>query len=343
MKKLSICIPTFNRIHCLEKCLESIRLSSTNSDLDFEVNISDNNPEANAKVLADKYKKYFQINYIANSKNIGLGNNILKASSMASGEFSWIIGNDDLMLPKTFSNLKRMFNNYPEINYFYINSFHLNSKYLFENKYKFDLNNINIEMKKFSTFNQTKVMNFFELINPKMSFDFLLGMFLSIYKTEVWKNNLNIINKENIIDTNLYSNFDNTCPHVKIFGYSFNKSKCLFYADPLSINLYGEREWNDLYPFIESIRIPQVLDYYRKNGMGLSRYLYSKNFALRKLLINLLKITLLKKYRGYDFISIKKDILYNLIYPFVWIGPFFYLLRFFVLATYLSCNHAIWL
>ena len=40
---LSICIPSFNRLDCLENCLESILISSRNvNDFNFEVCISDN-------------------------------------------------------------------------------------------------------------------------------------------------------------------------------------------------------------------------------------------------------------------------------------------------------------
>ena len=44
--QLSICIPTFNRLDCLENCLNSIFISSKNvQDFEFEVCISDNNSD----------------------------------------------------------------------------------------------------------------------------------------------------------------------------------------------------------------------------------------------------------------------------------------------------------
>ena len=61
----------------------------------------------------------------------------------------------------------------------------------------------------------------------------------------------------------------------------FNKSNCYICSEPLSVNIIGYREWTNLYDFVEIVRIPELLDYYRSMGMGLSKYLYCKNYALR--------------------------------------------------------------
>lgn len=327
---LSICIPTFNRLHCLEKCIESICLAKSESKLKVELCISDNNPEGNAENIINKFKNLIDINYVVNKENIGLGYNILKSSMMARGEFSWIIGNDDIILPNAFNRLNNHFKNHKNVDFYFINSYHLNSKFIFDHNHNHNFNINNIESfssGKFSNYIEDKHLKFFDLVDKDIAFDFLLGMFLSVYRTRIWKENETLIDKTNIIDKNLYSNFDNTCPHIKIFGKAFCNSDCFFQSDPLSINLFGEREWSDIYPFIESFRIPQVLDYYRENGLKFSKYIKCKNFALRKLIINFLKIIFLKKYRGFKLINFRKDILYNLIYPYVYIGPLFYLLR----------------
>ena len=328
MIDLSICIPTYNRLHCLNKCLESIVNSFKNSNLNLEVIITDNNPLGTAGKLIKKYNHLININYIINKENYGIGKNIMIASSLAKGKYSWIIGNDDLLLPNTLHVLETIFKKNSEIDYFFINSYIVNSSKLFSSNSDFDINNkITFDQNRSSNFKHTKKLTFFELINPRISFDFLLGMFLSIYRTELWQKNSSVIDSKRINDLNLYSNFDNTCPHVKIFATTFKNRLCMFHSTPLSINLFGEREWNDLYPFIESIRIPQVIELYKDNGMGFIRYFICKNYALRKLFINLLKIIFMKKYTGLQYISIKEDILKNLIFPLIYIAPFFYLFR----------------
>ena len=50
-KKLSICIPTFNRIHLLDNCLNSIKIASSKSNLNIEVCISDNHSNEKIRIL----------------------------------------------------------------------------------------------------------------------------------------------------------------------------------------------------------------------------------------------------------------------------------------------------
>ena len=82
-----------------------------------------------------------------------------------------------------------------------------------------------------------------------------------------------------------------------------------------------------MYPFVESIRIPEVLDYYRSAGLQLHKYLYYKNFALRKLLISLFQLYFFKNVKGQEFINVKKHIVLNLFYPSIYIGAIYFILR----------------
>ena len=58
-----------------------------------------------------------------------------------------------------------------------------------------------------------------------------------------------------------------------------------FCIKPLSVSLHGVREWSDIYPMVEIVRIPEALDYYRSKGLGLFSYIVNKNYALRNFLI----------------------------------------------------------
>ena len=73
MIKLSICIPTFNRVHFLENCLNSIAIASQNSTLKYEVCISDNFSEEKILPVIDKYNQKINIILNRNESNIGLG------------------------------------------------------------------------------------------------------------------------------------------------------------------------------------------------------------------------------------------------------------------------------
>ena len=107
-------------------------------------------------------------------------------------------------------------------------------------------------------------------------------MFLTVYRRKKFIKNINILNKKKLNDPGIWSTIDNTVPHVKVFSHTFKESKCYFQAEPLSVNLFGEKDWSPIYPFIMIVRIPEILDIYRKNGLPLFRYIFYKNYVLKK-------------------------------------------------------------
>ena len=110
---------------------------------------------------------------------------------------------------------------------------------------------------------------------------------------------------------------------------SFKNKSAYFQSNPLTVNLSGERakDWGYLYPFVEAIRIPEVVDCFRENGLSFMRYIYCKNYAVRKLLFNLVKLLINPSYKGLAYVKIKKHIINNLIYPSIYIAPIFYIFR----------------
>tara|TARA_B100001559_G_scaffold304278_1_gene293595 strand:- start:148 stop:1176 length:1029 start_codon:yes stop_codon:yes gene_type:complete len=329
---LSICIPTYNRINQLDNCLNSILISTkkiNQTELsDFEVCISDNGSQEDILKITKKYEKYFYINVNKNKTNLGFALNAIKTISMARGEYSWLIGNDDLILPETLPYLFKLFKTNLDIEYFFINSYHLNSGFLDNFSSPFDTNNLQIEkMRKLSQIKQNQSGFFWDVIDKKVSWEFLIGIFLSIFKTKKWMKSLKIIDKEKINDTGVWSNFENTCLHPIILADAFKNSKAYICAKPLSVNLIGEREWGNLYEFIEIVRIPELIDYYRSQGLELKKYLICKNFALRNFMSYIFKILIGGRKKGRNYLNYKKHIFNNLIFPNVYLSLIYFLIR----------------
>ena len=182
-------------------------------------------------------------------------------------------------------------------------------------------------MKTLSKLKMDQKLMFFDLIKHKIAFDYLLGVFVCVFKRDGWEKNLNIINYEKIKDKNAWSNFENTCFHIKIFCEAFKDSKSYFCSKPLSVNLYGVREWSNVYPLVEIVRIPEALDYYRSKGLNFFQYIYEKNYSLRNFFNYFIKIYLNKTDMIYKYINIKEHIIKNLIYPNAWFSIFYYMVR----------------
>ena len=325
MIKLSICIPTYNRAPHLMNSLQSIISMRKPKGFQFEICISDNGSNDNTKEIVNNAKKEIDINYNRNESNLGIPRNFLKVVSMAKGEFVWLIGDDDLLLPHTLDTLEVLFKNHKTVNFFYINSYLLDKDYIFSFPQPFDISKLPCKMDKFSLYEKSQELNFFELINPKVSFDFLGGMFLSIFKRRMWLDNVSILNNEAIKDARVFSHFDNTFPHVKIFSVAFSNSKAYFQADPLSVCLSGAREWAPMNPLVSSVRLVEALDEYRKNGLNYFQYINCKNYALSNIIPHLLKMLLNKKKTGFIYINPKKHILNNMLYPNFYLSVIYYL------------------
>ena len=115
---LSICIPSYNRLNCLENCLNSILIASKNVDnFDFEVCVSDNNSAQDPIEIIKKYKKNFKIRYNRNKENLGFTLNAIKTVNISTGRYAWLIGNDDLILPNTLNELKTIFRENSDIEF----------------------------------------------------------------------------------------------------------------------------------------------------------------------------------------------------------------------------------
>ncbi len=99
-KRLSICVPTFNRVEFLRRCLESItdQFGDLNVYRQVEVVVSDNDSSDNTHDLVKSVQRKFNnIRYFKNRKNIGADLNVVKAASHGHGEYIWFFSDDDQM------------------------------------------------------------------------------------------------------------------------------------------------------------------------------------------------------------------------------------------------------
>lgn len=321
---ISICIPTYDRPEQLLNCINSLSLQTKKN---FEVCISDNCSKVNIKKLIQPFKKKLKIKFKKNNKNLGFAVNLLKVSQMASGEFIWFLGDDDLLIPSAIKKLTQIIEANYNADFFWVNSFYLDSLYLKKFKEPFNTKFLPKKMKPHSLLKKDRKLMFFDLIDKKISFDFLLGVYLCVFRKRKWDKNLHVIDKKLIKDKRSWSNFENTCFFIKIFCEAFSNSKAYFCAKPLSVNLYGVREWYNLYPLVEIVRIPEALDYYRSKGLGFFQYIINKNYSLRNFFNYFIKIILNGNKMGLNYIKFKQHFFPNLFYPYAWLSIVFYIKR----------------
>lgn len=325
--KVSICIPTYNRAMHLGNCLQSIISNKFRSDTDFQVCVSDNCSTDETEDVVRRAQKNIVIKYQKNSKNLGIPRNFLNVVEMADGEFVWLIGDDDLLLPCALEEICALITKHHDIDFFYINSFHLTTQYVLSFPQPFNTSNLPVDMIPFSSWPNSGRMEFMDLIDPNISFDFLGGMFLAVFKRKNWIQNVGVLDQTAISDLRTFSCFDTTFPHVKIFSKAFANSKAFFHAKPLSICLSGAREWAPLYPLVRSVRLVEALNEYRKNGLSLMQYVRCKNYALHYFIPDLVWMFINKNRSGFTYIKPFRLFLNNCLYPNFYLSFIYFFIR----------------
>ena len=330
---ISICIPTFNRAAHLDNCLNSIAASASHAEkkgidtAKFEICISNNGSTDATENVVRAYEKRLPIRYSANSQNIGIPRNFLKVVSMAKGEFCWLVGDDDLFLHDTVTRCVQLIETNPEIDHIYGNAYHLDTDYVAGFPAPFDIGNLPPDMEKFSKFPKEGKLPFLKLVNPDVSFDFLGGMFLSIFRKANWDASRNALSETAIQDQELFSHFDNTFPHVKVFAYGLSSSQSYFSTLPLLVCLTGAREWAPLYQMIKAVRLVEATLVYRKCGLDFWSYYKCRNATLASYWPCLGWALFHPRVSGLKHVFMTPTFLTNFLFPNFWLSPLYYFAR----------------
>lgn len=110
MKKLSICIPTYNRIICLEELLITCILQIETSGLEglVQISISDNCSTDTTKNVVEQLQKSHpavEIIFSINEENIGADRNYIQCVAISTAEYCWIMGSDDQIASNGIENV----------------------------------------------------------------------------------------------------------------------------------------------------------------------------------------------------------------------------------------------
>jgi len=89
--RLTVYVPTFQRPE-LRACLDSILPQLTE---DCNLVVSDNDPDKSARPYCQDHRIVYSSNHI----NVGADGNCLRGITAAAGEYLWVFGDDDIMLP----------------------------------------------------------------------------------------------------------------------------------------------------------------------------------------------------------------------------------------------------
>lgn len=113
MTKVSICIPTYNRVHLLPLAVESV-LEQT--DPDWELIICDDGSTHGTAQLIQKYD-HTRIKYIRHVHNIGKSNNMGSGFAAATGEYFLKFDDEDRLTPEFLARTIPILAANPEVDF----------------------------------------------------------------------------------------------------------------------------------------------------------------------------------------------------------------------------------
>ena len=126
---LSVCIPTFNRLHYLKEMLEILLPQA--ETLKVEVCVSDNASTDNTHIfLSDIAKTYNCIKFSVNTTNIGIDLNIINAMQMANGQYLLPIGDDEVLPNGSLNKILQTINVYPNLDVLFLDGYRTNAQLL---------------------------------------------------------------------------------------------------------------------------------------------------------------------------------------------------------------------
>lgn len=108
--RLSICIPTYNRRKYLGDTITSITTQVSAADASrIEICVSDNASTDGTEILISELQNTTPVRIIfsRNKTNLGADANYLRAVELASGDYCWYMGSDDIAAPGSLARFLR--------------------------------------------------------------------------------------------------------------------------------------------------------------------------------------------------------------------------------------------
>lgn len=95
--RLSFCIPTYNRADFIGDCLDSI-LAQWEGGLEIVI-VDGSSTDATPEVVAEYQRRYPFIRYYRRPVNVGIDADVLKVVELATGDYCWLMSDDDRIEP----------------------------------------------------------------------------------------------------------------------------------------------------------------------------------------------------------------------------------------------------
>ncbi|WP_135211580.1 glycosyltransferase [Vitreimonas flagellata] len=119
--RLSLCITTYNRASWLSAALANLSRLWPNAHDEVEIVVCDNASTDNTAEIVAPYLGREDFTYVRNPVNVGMLGNLRETALAANGEYVWILGDDDLLVPGAIEKVLAAIDANPGVALCYLN------------------------------------------------------------------------------------------------------------------------------------------------------------------------------------------------------------------------------
>lgn len=281
---LSVYIPTFNRKDLLGRMLKRLPEEIGAHRLAVEVIISDNASLDGTKEYIEplcqelREKHGINIRYHCNGENIGSCRNFLQVSELAQGEYCWILGDDDFILPGGMDRIMQKLCGDCPLDYYLMNYVNVpigerNDILSVPGQYmacRADAYEVFVKE------TQDRIFEGWEdLYNLSSKHPARLGTNLSmhLFRRRLWENGRHVIvpEKSSLVGKSAYEEYrltlDWVFPHIKILSHELVGKKTGYIGTPVFGAGIGSQEHSEEnWPLIDVTVLGEVYDWLEEKG-----------------------------------------------------------------------------
>jgi len=267
---LSLCIPTYNRAPLLEPMLQSLCRQCAAFGDQVEIVVSDNASTDATRAAVDAASSVAPIRYFRNDENVG-SRNFLLAVARASGEYAWVLGDDDLVLEGGLRTVLEALRAHHDIDYFYANFFTarmvVRDRLMGEPATGWlpaigDCVVRDLESRPLDSWE-----HIFDLPTPN-AVEVNTSIVCSVFRREEWERCAGLLRmSESPMVSAADTSLDDLFPHVRILAHAMAGRAGYYIGRPCALMGQGGQEWLSDWPAITITGMNQALLLYERLGL----------------------------------------------------------------------------
>jgi glycosyltransferase involved in cell wall biosynthesis len=262
---LSVCIPTYNGARRIESALYSLAPQIAALGDEVELIVSDNCSADDTREVVERARQWGPIRYHRNDPNVGQARNVLRlANELARGEFAWVLGDDDIVREGGVARVVRVLKENPDIDYVYVN---VTVKPAAErNAFGRAVNGDDfpeLTPVKARDMSDRRVENWNELVDPEVDTAFLGSLMVSVVRLTRFQTYRPQIGE----GTKTWASLEHAYVLPTVLAHTMPGRKAYYIGHPCIISFQGEQEWLGYNSVILLVRLQELLDRYRDNGV----------------------------------------------------------------------------